>query len=92
MSNVSKCFFCANKKDYDAKLGYFGCDYSGQECKKYSMFEPKVKPKPITNADRIRGMSVEGLADLFAKIEHADPENHLGKEGWLVWLKMEGKT
>ena len=63
MSNVSKCFFCANKKDYDAKFGYFGCAYSGQECKDYSMFEPKVKPKAITNADRIRAMSDEELAE-----------------------------
>ena len=48
--------------------------------------------KKKTNADRVHSMSVEGLADLFAKIEHADPENHLGKDGWLVWLKMEGKS
>ena len=60
MSNVSKCFSCARKKDYDPKFGYYGCNLSGQECKDYSMFEPKAKPKP-TNADRIRAMTDEEL-------------------------------
>ncbi len=45
-----------------------------------------------SNEDRVRKMSIEELADLFSKIENGDPENHLGKDGWLVWLKMEGKT
>lgn len=48
--------------------------------------------EPMTKGNLVRCMSDEELADLFAKIEHADPENHLGKDGWLVWLKMEGKT
>ena len=45
------------------------------------------KPKPITKADSIRAMTDEELADLFSKIENGDPENHLGKDGWLDWLK-----
>ena len=51
-----------------------------------------MQTKPITKADSIRAMSDEELADLFSKIEQGDPENRLGKDGWLVWLKMEGKT
>lgn len=99
MSNVSKCFFCANKKDYDAKLGYFGCAYSGQECKKYSMFKPKVKPQPKSNADRIRSMTDEELAELFANNECGCCRIHdfcFAKgcqidceDMWLYWLRME---
>ena len=43
----------------------------------------------MTHYNEVKGMSIEELADLFAKIEHADPENHLGKDGWLAWLKKE---
>lgn len=88
MSNVSKCFFCANKKDYDAKFGYFGCDYSGQECKDYSMYEPKVKPKPITNADKIRSMTDEELADYLRY--YSDMYARYDMD-WLDWLKEEAK-
>lgn len=65
MSNVSKCFSCVHKNDYDPKFGYYGCKLSGQECKGYSMFEPKGKPKPMTNGDRIRRMTDEELADFI---------------------------
>jgi len=96
MSNVSKCFFCANKKDYDAKLGYFGCAYSGQECKKYSMFKPKVKPQPKSNAVRIRSMTDEELADFLGSIIHDWGQGTAEIEGadyvidnWLDWLREE---
>ena len=51
-----------------------------------------LHPTHITHYEKVKGMSIEELADLFSKIEQGDPENHLGKDGWLVWLKMEGKT
>ena len=105
MSNVSKCFSCAHKNDYDPKFGYYGCKLSGQECKGYSMFEPKVKPKPITNYDLLRAMSVEEMALQVAEWNHGDcpPFEFCPKHRnevthylectpwkcWLDWLKQE---
>ena len=101
MNNVSKCFCCANKKDYDVKFGYYGCNYSGTECKNYSMFEPKFKSEPNTNADRIRAMSDEELATNFAsrccpvkdefyncgEINKKEFSWEDCKSCWLDWLK-----
>lgn len=100
MSNVSKCFSCAHKKDYDPKFGYYGCNLSGWECKGYSMFEPKAKPRRITNADRIRAMTDEELANLINRIEpkfcHDGWDYMIGCDEdkdcvmcWLDWLKQE---
>ncbi len=103
MSNVSKCFSCVRKNDYDPKFGYYGCKFSGHECKDYSMFEPKVKQKPITNADRIRAMKDEELAELFEMIPHSgNPQTYTTdgfciddglktKKQWLDWLKQEAE-
>lgn len=91
MGNVSKCFFCANKKDYDAELGYFGCAYSGQECKEYSMFEPKEKPKTRTNYNNLREMSLTELAAWLADhplVSEYD-ENNPKHKAWLEWLRQE---
>ena len=58
------------------------------------------KPKPITNADRIRSMSDEELADMFEesqlKTVKAYGNDHLLLKGelkkyWLDWLKQEIK-
>lgn len=45
-----------------------------------------AKPKPITNADRIRSMTDEELANEFAKIE-GDPYNGATIGFWLDWLR-----
>lgn len=53
-------------------------------------------PTPITNADRIRGMSDEELAELIANYAgcahcpgyHVQCDNRC-KENWLDWLKQE---
>lgn len=87
MSNVSKCFSCAHKNDYDTKFGYYGCNLSGQECKGYSMFEPKAKLKP-TNADRIRSMSDEELSHFLFGIQCAPASK---PKEWLDWLKQEAE-
>lgn len=92
MSNVSKCFSCVHKNDYDPKFGYYGCNLSGHECKGYSMFEPKAKPKP-TNADRIRAMSDEELAEFLTKIMWGEERTvqflYATVEKWNDWLKQE---
>ena len=87
MSNVSKCFSCARKNDYDPKFGYYGCNLSGQECKGYSMFEPKAKPKP-TNADRIRAMSDEEFSHFLFGIQCAPASK---PKEWLDWLRQKAE-
>ena len=99
MSNVSKCFSCVRKKDYDPKFGYYGCNLSGQECKDYSMFEPKVKPKPITNYDLLIRKTPEELAEFIANAVDCcnckHPRNGCSENDetcaacWLDWLKEE---
>lgn len=42
-----------------------------------------AKPKPTTNADRIRAMTDEELAEWIISITEDDTE------GWLDWLKQE---
>ena len=59
---------------------------------------PEVKPQ--TNADRIRAMTDEELAEWFLKIQYdisdyycgghsCEPTLPTGKESWLCWLKQE---
>ena len=45
------------------------------------------KPKPQTNADRIRAMTDEELADWL--IMNGDGSDY---ETWLAWLKQEAET
>ena len=60
----------------------------------------KYEPKQITNADKLRAMSDEELADWFVKVQDdiADyydkghsiaPEMPTFKESWLYWLRQE---
>lgn len=56
--------------------------------------------KPMTNADRIRAMTDEELAEWFNRIQYdvsdyycgghsCEPTLPTGKESWLGWLKQE---
>ena len=48
--------------------------------------------KPVTNADRIRAMTDDELAEFFEKVENAvGNDNRLFRNGWLDWLKQEAK-
>ena len=57
--------------------------------------------KPITNADRIRGMTDEELAEFFHNTTFCDScfifknecgtEKYSCKQRWLDWLKQEAK-
>lgn len=40
-------------------------------------------PKPLTNADHIRSMTNEELAEFFAS------QSKIGESWWLNWLKQE---
>jgi hypothetical protein len=47
-------------------------------------FEIVKECRPQTNADRIRSMTDEELAEIFAQYNIS-----LDKDGWLEWLKAE---
>lgn len=56
-----------------------------------------LKPKSLTNADRIRSMTDEELAEWFGKIQYdtayycagEDKQKYPYPDGWLDWLKQE---
>ena len=96
------CPNCGAKMDLGG--GVMGCIYgSGDNCKKDNrpcIFSEKCFiPEPMTNADRIRGMSDEGLADIivdnvltgacndFLGIRGKNPCPHNCRECVLEWLK-----
>ena len=71
-----------------------------RECGIAMLNYEEAKPKRITNADRIRAMTDEELADWFIKIQNdvADyydgghavaPELPTMENSWLDWLKQE---
>lgn len=60
--------------------------YKGKTLKEWadSISEPK------TNADRIRSMTDEEMADFLCKVAYnATPVGYYHIEGWLDWLKQE---
>lgn len=48
-------------------------------------YERREEPKPITNADRIRSMSDEELADFLDETDSV----YWDRQTWLDWLKEE---
>jgi hypothetical protein len=57
MIMIEQCEKCKHKEILNG--GIVGCPYMDADCRKGEMFEP------YTNADRIRAMSDEELAELF---------------------------
>lgn len=77
-----KCLGC---KYFETELCY-RCD----SC--YDQFEPIETPR-LTNADRIRSMTDEELADWVWGIETAGRAyGPRGEKAWLDWLKQEVDT
>lgn len=68
----------------DVHGGYCTCtrDKCSDDCRTYRRY----KPKPITNADRIRAMTDEELAEWIISTTEDDTV------GWLDWLKQEAMT
>lgn len=71
----------------------FGCSGECADCEeldkiveKLAEYEDREEKKPQTNADRIRAMSDEELAERLD--EWQDWGGGLGKEWWLEWLKQ----
>ena len=66
-----------------------------RECGIAMLNYEEAKPKPITNADRLRAMSDEELAMLIHDIVQAEMwraqvrECITAETGWLDWLKKE---
>ena len=53
----------------------------------------KYEPKPMTNADSIRSMSEEELADWVWGAETAGRAyGPRGKKAWLDWLRQEARS
>ena len=88
---TDKCFSC-ERKDVSALCTICGVGQNGE--REY------YKQKPITNADRIRAMTDEELAEEFIHIQNdiadyflskAEKEPHLPTQlhEWLSWLKRE---
>ena len=73
----------------DAKSGaYCMCtrEKCSDECRTYRRF----RPKPVTNADRIRSMSDEELAEWLDNIDTAyELETVVSQHGWLDWMRQE---
>ena len=73
----SDCWY----NDKDEELGVcYDCIMLGDD---------NFRPKVITRYDQVRKMSIDEMAELFCKIEKEDPDVHLGKDGWLEWLREE---
>ena len=75
---------------FDGKLGGCSCARSkcSDECSTYRIF----KPKPQTNADRIRSMTDEELAHLLHSAEeHLFNGNLWDYAKWLDWLRQEAR-
>ena len=46
--------------------------------------------EPLTNADKIRAMTDEEMAEWLDNIDTAyEPETVVSRHGWLEWLKQE---
>ena len=54
-------------------------------------FEKHHKPKPQSQADKIRAMSDEELAEYLSELIRNAHEYHTGEGDWLQWLKTEAK-
>ena len=74
------CFKCSNKDSILCTI----CGIAKDGAREH------FKPKPITNADRIRAMTDEELADWVWGVETAGRAyGPRGKKAWLDWLKQE---
>jgi hypothetical protein len=61
------------------------CNFSGIECKNFEMYKPN---NSRTNADKIRSMTDEELAE-FIRSRIIARNIGLPVEAWLDWLKKE---
>lgn len=89
------CYDCENASSINGELW---CSLFFHPCSQTiacSRNAPKPEPKPITNADRIRSMTDEELAEeMGTTIDRCPPSSTICPKGgcqdcWLGWLKQE---
>lgn len=82
----------------DDRFGYGEIGMDTSHCADATEYAMMCKPKPMTNADRIRTMTDEELADKFEEVQlqtvKAYGNDHLLLKGelrkyWLDWLRHE---
>lgn len=86
MSRLYPCVYCT-EDGYCKK-------YSDEEVTSWCVQSPCKDEKP-SNADRIRAMTDEELAEWFIKIQNDHvfaPDFPTMKNSWLDWLKREVET
>ena len=76
-TDIKCCFTC--KKDVEKCKVYHHC---GSDC-------PKHEYRKITNADLIRSMSDEELAEFLINFKNTFGEEYEGKISCLDWLQSE---
>ena len=94
------CYWYREEQDMGAHNPY--CQIKGgnyiepEDCENCEHYHSKYKK---TNADRIRSMTDEELAEWFGKIQYdtayyfsgEDKQEYPYPDGWLDWLKQEAK-
>ena len=86
---MNKCEICKKKPFYPDKKCCFNCTKSNSKCEVWHECGkdcPEWDNAIKTNADRIRAMSDEELAEKLD--EWQDWGGGLGKEWWFEWLKQ----
>jgi len=78
--NKTASGYCATTACINPQYSNIGTAHYGQG----------VQKRIITNADRIRAMTDEELAEAICKVElMSDKHGHRGFQAWLDWLKQE---
>lgn len=85
MGKKSPCLSCKHKNVYEPLTKCFVCNFSGIECKNFEMY----KPNALTNADRIRAMSDEELAEWLCDVAGWLPAFEGRVHPILEWLRQE---
>ncbi len=76
--------------------GCVGCSYEDRNCHEepcFSCYGTKLRDnyKRATNADRIRKMSDEELAEFLVRFKNTFGEEYEGEQSCLVWLQSEAE-
>ena len=76
--------------------GCVGCSYEDRNCHEepcFSCYGTKLRDnyKRATNADRIRKMSDEELAEFLVRFKNTFGEEYEGEQSCLDWLKSEAE-
>lgn len=87
-------FICPHKCSYRTSSGYCGSTGGWERCQYRQLYQPNtvvgyVSPLKKTNADRIRAMTDEELAETMLDCFAAFYDVEWSKQDILDWLKQE---